>query len=150
MLRLSKKVEYALIALIDLAQKEGGDPITTKALATSYQIPRELLGKIMQLLAKNEIVTSVQGVRGGYRLGSQPQHISLKQVIEILEGPIAFVSCSHKTPEECDCDIMPNCTIKSPLEMIQADLAHYFTQISLNDLLRKYAPSQSKPIQIRM
>ncbi len=81
MLRLSKKVEYALIAMMDLAKNSETEPITTKSLASTYQIPQELLGKVMQSLTKNGLLTSVQGVKGGYILGDDPEKIKLMQII---------------------------------------------------------------------
>ncbi|KAA3617517.1 MAG: Rrf2 family transcriptional regulator [Calditrichaeota bacterium] len=149
MLRLSKKVEYALIALMDLANNSETDPVTTKALASSYQIPQELLGKVMQNLTKNGILNSVQGVKGGYILGQDPENIKLMQIIEILEGPISITSCGHLDEiEDCGCDLLSTCTIKSPMEIIQAELEKYFTGISLKDLNKMYNNNQTAPIQL--
>ena len=148
MLRLSKKVEYALIALIDLAKTNEQQPTTAKYLAEHYQMPQELLGKVMQTLTKNGLLQSVQGVKGGYILGKKPEQIKLSQIIEILEGPISITSCGLNHEDLCGCDIISTCTIRSPLEIIQLELSKYFESISLKDLRTNYYNGVSAPIQL--
>lgn len=148
MLRLSKKVEYALIALMDLAQNKEHEPVTTKSLAATYNIPQELLGKVMQTLTRKGILRSVQGVKGGYILGQEPDNISLSLIIETLEGPISITSCNHSEAERCGCDLLSTCTIKSPMEIIQDELSKYFSNISLKDLKADYGRQRSEPIQL--
>lgn len=148
MLKLSKKVEYAIIALMDLAGSKVVQPITSRSVAGHNNIPHELLGKVMQSLAKSGLLISVQGVKGGYLLGKSPDKISLKQIIEILEGPISIISCGHQTLEDCDCNQLPNCSIKSPMEIIQSELDTYFSKISLKDLKSKYYGNMSAPVQL--
>lgn len=148
MLKLSKKVEYGIIALMDLAGSSRIDPVTTKAVAENNNIPQELLGKIMQCLVKNGILNSVQGVKGGYKLGRDPGQISLKHIIEVLDGPISITACNHIEVDDCNCNLLPNCSIKSPMEIIQSELNTYFGKISLNDLKSKYYGQISEPVQI--
>lgn len=149
MLRFSKKVEYALIALMDLADLHQNNPVTAKTVASNYQIPYELLGKVMQTLTKNGLLNSVQGVKGGYVLGKSPDKISVREVIEILEGPISITSCGGlHSVDHSDCDLLSTCTIKSPMEIIQHELEKYFSNISLKDLRANYYNTTSEPIQI--
>ena len=149
MLRFSKKVEYALIALIDLASSKDNEPITTKTVAKNYQLPYELLGKVMQTLAKQGVLHSVQGVKGGYVLGKSPDKISIKEVIEILEGPISITSCGGTGHiDHAECDLLSTCTIKSPMEIIQNELEKYFANISLKDLRTNYYQQMSQPVQL--
>ena len=147
MLRFSKKVEYALIALMDLADIHE-DPVTAKTVAKNYQLPYELLGKVMQTLTKNGLLNSVQGVKGGYALGKSAEKISIKEVIEILEGPISITSCGMHSEDHTDCDLLSTCTIKSPMEIIQNELDEYFSNISLKDLRASYYKTSSEPIQL--
>jgi len=148
MLKLSKKVEYGIIALMDLAGTKDTYPVTSKSVAEHYRIPHELLGKVMQSLAKSGLLISIQGVKGGYILGKSPEKISLKQVIEILEGPISIISCGHQAVDDCNCIQLPNCSIKSPMEIIQNELDVYFSKISLKDLKSKYYGHLSEPVQL--
>ena len=63
MLRISKKTEYAIIALVDMANTDNDDLITAKDISDRYNIPREILGKVLQGLAKNSLIDSHQGVK---------------------------------------------------------------------------------------
>jgi len=148
MLRFSKKVEYALIALMDLADLNEENPVTAKTVAQHYQLPYELLGKVMQTLTRNGLLNSVQGVKGGYVLGKTADKISIKEVIEILEGPISITSCGLHADDHTDCDLFSTCTIKSPMEVIQQELDKYFSNISLKDLKANYYNTSSEPIQL--
>ena len=147
MLRFSKKVEYALIALMDLSDIHE-DLVTAKTVAQNYQMPYELLGKVMQTLTKKGLLTSVQGVKGGYVLRKSPDKISIKEVIEILEGSISITSCGVHSEDHPDCNLLSTCTIKSPMEIIQHELEKYFSSISLKDLRTSYYKTSSEPIQL--
>ncbi len=132
MLRLSKKTEYAIIALTDMAGQLPNEPVSVKAMAQAYAIPGELLGKILQTLKKARLVLSVQGTKGGYMLARNPEEIYLSEIIEAIEGPIALMSCYAQI--DCDCVQFSRCTIKSPMQFIQNEIRGYFGKISLMTL----------------
>ncbi|MGD9488139.1 MAG: Rrf2 family transcriptional regulator [Calditrichaceae bacterium] len=136
MLKLSKKIEYALIAMLDLANRNKYDLVTTKFLANNYHIPQEILGKVLQSLSKKGLLESVQGVKGGYLLSGSIDEINIRDVIEAVEGPISLISCS--TGNICDCEQIARCNIKTPMEIIQYELAEFFGEISLRDVKDRY------------
>src|SRR3989304_8146296 len=89
MLRLSKRVDYALIALMHLAHQEhGGDGSAWSAreIAKGCGLPPDLLAKILQRLAREGIVVSHQGTKGGYSLGRPAERIHVVSVIEAVDG----------------------------------------------------------------
>lgn len=135
MLRLNKKTEYALFAMVDMAGVPTREPATVRALAERYSLPQELLGKVLQTLKKEGMLDSIQGVKGGYILARKAENISLADIIEAIEGPFTFMSCSGEI--SCTCNLFDTCTIKSPLEVIQQGLENYFKSISLKDLCQK-------------
>lgn len=93
MLKITRKVEYALIALRHM-QSENNDGLTSaKEIATQYGIPQQLLAKTLQQMAKDGIVEAVQGPAGGYRILANLDHISLKDFFENLEGPLGMMDC---------------------------------------------------------
>ena len=93
MIRISKKVEYALIALLHIAKKSSGELTTARELSDKFSISLELMGKILQSLVKNGMIVSVQGVKGGYYLARPTEGISLSSVITAVDGPIALTDC---------------------------------------------------------
>lgn len=132
MLKFSKKVEYALIAMIDIANHQTFDLVTAKSLSAHYNIPPELLGKVLQSLTKNGLLQSVQGVKGGYTLTNSLEKISVLTVIEAIDGPINLISCS--ADRRCDCEQLLHCNIKNPMEVIRTELVQFFSGISLKTI----------------
>lgn len=133
MLRLSKKTEYALIALTNMSEYTSPDKlVTAKTLADQHQIPHEILGKVLQTLVHEGLLLSVQGMYGGYALARSAEDIRIKNIIEAVDGPISLISCRDKN--NVPCGQYDNCNIKTPMELIQNELANFFESISLADL----------------
>ena len=138
MLKLSKKTEYAIIALMAMNNGEKDKLYTAKELSQKHNIPPEIMGKVMQTLAKNELIVSHQGVKGGYHLKGNLSDINIISVITALEGPLQVVDCV--SINGCGCNQISACNIKGPMEMIQNELFSFFGNISLKDLKDKYTP----------
>jgi Rrf2 family protein len=133
MLRLNKKVEYALIALLYISRKNNGELTTAKELALRYHIPYELMGKILQQLARENFLQSVQGVKGGYRLKRGLNTVNLYQIVEILDKPIQIVSCLEDSRSN-NCRQFDHCNLRNTMGIIQNKLELFFQDITLNDL----------------
>ena len=89
MLRLSKKADYALLAMRHLAaQARSRAPLSARELAEAYDIPPELLAKVLQRLVRARLLVSHQGIRGGYGLGRPAAAISVADVIQAVDGPL--------------------------------------------------------------
>lgn len=134
MVRLSKKVEYGLIALRHFATRSGGGIVTAKEIADIYHIPYELLAKVLQRLSKVGLITSHQGVRGGYTLVRRPEEIRISTVINAIEGTApAIAQCMSEGPESCG--VFDVCTIKSPLSRVQANIELAFHTMTLSEIV---------------
>ena len=98
MLRLSKKTDYALMAMKHLALQSaasgGAGAASAREIAEHYDIPIELLAKILQRLARRGLLTSHQGTRGGYSLARPATVISVADVIQAVDGPLTVTACS--------------------------------------------------------
>ena len=137
MLTLSKKVEYALMAVLHMARKPGSDPASAKEIADQYAIPPELLGKVLQALARGKLITSTQGSRGGYQLQRSLDRINLGDVIEAVEGPVVLTRCQE---DPAQCGQFHACTIKEPIQQIHDQLVRYIHGISLGAFRDPVAP----------
>ena len=136
MIRLSKKTGYALIALVDMASKDESELTSARELSEKYHISLELMGKLLQTLTRSELVTSVQGVKGGYRLNRHPDELKLNDVITAVEGPVHLVACGN--PENpFDCERTPICNIRQSLIEFQESIQQYFDSLSLSDIQRR-------------
>ena len=116
MLRLSKKADYALIAMKHLAQKSGAPSTSAREIAEQYDIPIELMAKVLQRLVRTGLLVSTQGTRGGYTLGRPSATISVADVIQAIEGPFTVTACST---DNNDCEQYGKCSIRDPLWQIR-------------------------------
>ncbi len=121
MLQLSKKVEYGLIALRHMAMHPRGQLFTAREIAAKYDIPYELLAKVLQKLTKAEVVVSIQGMHGGYSLAKKPNELHVSSIINIIEEEKPTIAeCYAKGGENCF--IFNACTIRKPLGKMQHNL----------------------------
>ncbi len=112
MLRLSKKSDYALMAMKHLALHGDGSS-SAREIASLYDIPIELLAKVLQRLVRNGLLASHQGTRGGYQLARRPAQISVADVIQAIDGPVAVTACSSL--DDGACEQFSKCNVRDPL-----------------------------------
>lgn len=143
MLRLTKKADYGLMALKYLAEQtaaardsgdhtpEGLPPASAKEIADAYHIPPQLLAKILQTLARAELLISHAGTNGGYSLARPAAEVSAFEVIRAIDGPLFITSCItiHGT-----CDLDSHCTIKEPLRKVSDSIKDLLSAIHIADL----------------
>src|SRR5215813_9048765 len=119
MLRFTKRADYGLMAIHYIAVNDGFGAVSAKRIAEEFTIPPELMAKILQRLAKQRLIVSTNGPKGGYALARRPTEITVGQVIRALEGPINIVSCL----EDADCPQMQKCNLRRPVQKIQAAIS---------------------------
>jgi Rrf2 family protein len=133
MVKFSKKIEYSLIALRYISGAKD-EVITAKEISNKYNIPHELLAKILQKLKKENILTSNQGVNGGYKLSKPLNEISLSELIDKIEGKTAIVECLH-TDNITECYISDCCSIKAPINKMQIELENLLKTKMVSDFI---------------
>ena len=132
MLRLSKKADYALIAMKHLAQKSSGAPSTSaREIAEQYDIPIELMAKVLQRLVRSGLLVSTQGTRGGYTLRRAAASISVSDVIQAIDGPFSVTACST---ENSGCEQYSKCSVRDPLWQIRERIAAALATVSVAEL----------------
>ena len=134
MLKLSKKTEYALMAVKYIALNSQ-DSVTAKEISDGYDIPYELLSKVMQKLTKFKIVRSFQGVKGGYSLNSSPDKISLIDIIRAIEPNYQITKCMKEHGSEKDCKRINCCMIRDPLMKVQQEIDKIFQTMTISQLI---------------
>jgi Rrf2 family protein len=138
LLRLSKKADYALMATKHLAMRPDGASASAREIAESYDIPLELLAKVLQRLVRARVLVSVQGTRGGYRLGRSAQTIPVADVIQAVDGPVAVTACSA---DDHRCDQYSKCSIRDPLWKIRGRILEALTTVTVAELALDEAPA---------
>ena len=101
--------ELAMRAMMILARRHGEGPIRLHDICAERSMSRDYLAKILGNLARVDLVTPVRGKHGGYKLARRPEQITVLEVIEAIEGPLALNLCQHDPPrcEEYDCKLRP-------------------------------------------
>lgn len=112
MLRLSKRSDYALIAMRHLALGDVKVSASARELAERFDIPVELLAKVLQKLVRAGLLVSHQGIRGGYMLARPAQRISVADIIVAIDGPLTVTACSD---QDQSCDQYSKCIVRDPL-----------------------------------
>ncbi len=136
MLRLTKRADYGLMAIHYIARNQACGSVSVKRIAEEFQIPAELLAKVLQRLAKRKLIASQNGPKGGYVLAEPAVDITVGRVVRALEGPINIVSCL----EHHACPQMSRCNLRRPVLKIQAGIAHLLDTMTLAELLGDDVP----------
>ena len=139
MFTFNKKTDYALLALSFLATEGTGRIVGPREIARRYDIPAELLAKIMQTLARRRIVVSVPGPTGGYKLDRRATEISVGEIVEAVDGPLAIAQCWEDSGTD-GCAQARHCHLRGPLEKIQDEMARLLRTMTLNDVCSASSP----------
>jgi FeS assembly SUF system regulator len=131
MLRLSKKADYALIAMKHLAMRPDSASASAREIAEQYDIPIELMAKVLQRLARRGLLTSHQGTRGGYRLARASAVISVADIIQAIDGPVTVTACSTEAE---NCDQYDKCSVRDPLWRIKDRILSALATCSLQEI----------------
>ena len=140
MLKINKKVEYALMALKFMADKsQKSDSIGVGALTSAREIcdefntPFDTTAKVMQLMNHEEILKSVKGIKGGYSLNKDLSQITYMNLVRLIEGKVVGRVC---VTEKGTCELFGRCNIATPLELLNRKLNTFLENLTLADLLQ--------------
>jgi Rrf2 family protein len=125
------KTDYGLIALKHIASQEGNGLVNAKELAARFNLPPNLLAKILQSLSQSGTIAAQKDSGGGYRMMRKPEDVTLTEVFESIEGPVHMVMC---TSVEGNCSVEHKCTVKNGLVNLERKFAEFFDSITLADI----------------
>ena len=136
-MKLSKKSEYALRALLELTLVHGKATLQRHEIAARQHIPVEFLEQILLALKRAGLLSSRRGMRGGYGLLKSPEEVTLGQVIRVLDGPLAPIGCVSKTAyQKCrDCPYTdnPRCPVQHVMGAVRDAIADFLDHYTLAD-----------------
>lgn len=136
MLHFNRKTEYALLALEHMYRREGSGHVTSaREVSEVYHIPYPLLAKVMQRLAGKGLIKAIHGTKGGYLLAKRPSDISVADVVNIFEGPVAVAECFRE--ERITCPQWDECLIKDPFYELNHKIHDLLIHTSIEDLVEK-------------
>ena len=129
MLKLSKKADYALIAVRHLATHPGD--ASSSDIAEAYGISAPLLAKVLQRLARHAVVKARHGSSGGYQLARPARDISALDVINAVDGPVVITSC---VTNHGACDQSSTCTVREPLRRVNESIAQVLRSVTISQM----------------
>jgi Rrf2 family protein len=133
--RITTWAEYGVICALHLAKRVDDRPVTGRDIAERERLPADYVEQILLRLRRAELVTSVRGARGGYRLARIPSEISIRDVIHASELTTFDLHCvSHPVDEE-RCSASHECSIRPVWLMLQRRIDDVLESVSLADLL---------------
>ncbi len=130
---LTKKSEYALLSLISIAQDDKAKNVDV--LSKELDISKSFLAKIMQNLAKNELVISHRGVNGGFTLKKSWEEMTILEIVEAAEERIPMVFECSPSVDSCPNQKAMNCTIWPLLNNLQLKVNDFLKDLTLKDLV---------------
>jgi Rrf2 family protein len=136
-LRISRKIDYGLRAMIYLSSIRSGSVVPFREIARQMDVPEDFLAKILKTLVDQGLVRSTRGPHGGYALGRSADAISFLEVIEAVEGPIALNVCLDGDDA---CGHSSSCTMVSVWRLGQERMLDVYRQAKLSELAFKPEP----------
>lgn len=135
MIKINRKVEYALIVLKHMLDKECGELTTAREICEKFDTPFDTTAKVMQIMASSGILNSLKGVKGGYSLCSDLSKTSYFSLSEMIEGKSFTMDCTG-----LNCELLGKCNITFPIKRLNQHLERFFKNLSLKELLKDNGP----------
>ncbi len=131
MFKLSKKADYALIAVRHLATHRDTHACSAGEIAEQYGISGTLMAKVLQRLARGGVVQARHGAAGGYQLERDPGQISALEVISAIDGPVLITSC---VTNHGACETTSQCTVREPLRRVNDSILQLLSTVTISQL----------------
>ena len=135
---IRRNTDYALRLAIELADRGTAVPVSTKDLAKQQHIPYQLACKLLQRLNKAHIVKSTMGPEGGFTLYKNPSYITVRQVVEAVQGPVRVSRCLF---QKYFCRLSQRCPINPQLARLQKNINAFLEGLSLKQMSRNHKRS---------
>jgi len=135
-MKFSLKSEYAILALMDMGLNAEKGPVHVRAIAARRSIPLKFLEQVMSSLKKAGLVESIRGAQGGFMLARAPHEITLVEIVEAIEGPIALMDCVGEGKYRCKY-ITGGCALKDVWEDVKGAIKEVLRGKTVADLCAK-------------
>lgn len=135
MIKFSTRGEYGIRMMVQIARNYGGGPVSLSDVARQEDLPLAYLEQMVGKLRRANLLTSHQGVHGGYRLTKRPQEVTIGDVLRALEGPISPMICASEAVHEAECARYSSCTVSTVWERVRDAVAGALDSITLAELV---------------
>jgi FeS assembly SUF system regulator len=133
MLRVTKITDYGIVMLTQMASRNGASS-NAKDIAQEARLPLPVVSKILKSLARNGLLESKRGIKGGYGLARRPEEITVAEIIRALEGPIAVTECNDRIRGVCG--LQSGCPVSANWRLINDAIYQALERITLAEMAR--------------
>ncbi len=133
MFKVNRKIEYALMALKYMGTKGSGDLTSAKEICSVYQTPFDPTSRVLQVMTQNGVLQAEQGAYGGYQIIKDLTKISLRELSDMIIGPIEITNCVQG--DDSQCIISETCQISEPMGTLNDKVIGFFNGIKISDLI---------------
>lgn len=133
MFKINRKIEYALIALKYMSHKAPGQITSAKEVCDIYHTPFDPTSRGLQIMAQRGILQAEQGAKGGYQIIKDLSKVSVRELSDMLMGPIEIANCFHG--DYSNCGITATCHIIAPMLNLNERINKLFGEIMITDLI---------------
>lgn len=130
-MRLSKMTDYAVVMMVHMGQRPGA-VYTTAQIADDTGVPQPTVAKLMKELGRAGLLSSIRGAAGGYRMDRAPADVSIAEVIQAMEGPIALTACVHGADEQCSVEQL--CGMRGNWDKVNTAIRDALEGVTLADM----------------
>jgi FeS assembly SUF system regulator len=155
MFRLSKITDYGIMILAHLANSaerersaapyDQAESQTAREVATAVDLPQPVVGKILKSLARQGMLESHRGAKGGYSLVRRPEELTVAEMISVLDGPLALTQCAVG-PEVCELEL--HCATRNPWQVINQVVINALSTVTLADVTNPDFSLQHTPLSL--
>jgi len=135
MIRITKNADYGILLMAEMASEGIAAVHNARCLSDSTRIPQPMVSKILKTLAKEGLLLSHRGQKGGYSLSRSADEITVAEIITALEGPIAIIECADHEKEHV-CDLEAVCSVSSPWRRINDAVCDALSAITLEEMIQ--------------
>ena len=133
MFKINRKLEYALISLRHMSAKSPGQLTSAKEVCDIYRTPFDPTSRVLQIMAQHGIVHAEQGVKGGYQVIKDLSKVSMRELSDMIIGPIEIANCFHGNYSTCE--INHTCHIIAPMLNLNDHIKKLFDKMSVSELI---------------
>ncbi len=134
MLRVTKLADYGIVLMTYFASNSDAPMHNARDLAAEVSLPLPVVSKILKLLARERLLISHRGTKGGYSLARKPERISVADIIRALEGPITVTECTDRVHGDCSLESL--CPVRSNWHRINQAIRDALDKITLAEMSR--------------
>ena len=134
-MKISTKGRYGIKAMLELALVYEKELVSVRAISKKHNISELYLEQIFSILRKAQLVKSIRGAKGGYFLTRLPKDITIKNIMDALEGPINISDCIK---EDANCDNLDRCATRVLWMKIRDSIDEIFSSVTLQDIINEH------------